>query len=375
VSAQREWFEKDYYAVLGVPSSATEKEVSRAYKKLAKQHHPDANQGNAAAEERFKEISAAYDVLGDPDKRKQYDRGGLGAFFGGGQGGGGAQGFPGGFDAGGLGDILSNLFGGGAAGGAGGRRGPRPERGRDLEAEVSISFDQAIAGAQVPLTVPVSQICPTCTGTGARPGTSPKTCPRCQGRGVESQGQGLFSISQPCSRCHGSGTVIEEPCPTCRGTGATRTVKKYRVNIPAGVRDGSRVRLAAKGEPGRNGGTPGDLYVITRVSPSPIFTRKGDNVEVEVPLTIPEAIRGAEVEVPTLDGRKKLRVPAGTKHGTVQRLRGEGPPHLNSSRPARGDIHYRFVIDVPDKLSKEQSEAVDKLSEVMNGNPRARLFA
>jgi molecular chaperone DnaJ len=169
--------------------------------------------------------------------------------------------------------------------------------------------------------------------------------------------------------------VIEEPCPTCKGSGATRTVKKYRVNIPAGVRDGSRVRLAGKGEPGRNGGPAGDLFVITRVSPSPIFARKGDNVEVEVPLTIPEAIRGAEVEVPTLNGRKKLRVPAGTKHGTVQRLRGEGPPKLNSSRPARGDIHYRFVIEVPEKLSKEQSDAVDKLSEVMNGNPRARLFA
>jgi molecular chaperone DnaJ len=369
--------EADLYKVLGVDRKAPPDEIKKAYRKLARQYHPDRNPGDAAAEERFKKISAAYDVLGDPDKRKQYDRGGLGAFFGGGQG--GAQGWPGGtgsFDAGGLGDILSNLFGGAAGragGGAGTRRGPRPERGRDLEAEVSISFDQAIAGAQIPLSVPVSQICATCHGTGAKPGTSPQTCPRCQGRGVESQGQGLFSISQPCSRCHGSGTVIEDPCPTCAGSGATRTVKKYRVNIPAGVREGSRVRLAGKGEPGRNGGPPGDLYVITRVSPSPIFTRKGDNVEVEVPLTIPEAIRGAEVEVPTLNGRKKLRVPAGTKHGTVQRLRGEGPPKLGAK--AHGDIHYRFVIDVPDKLSKEQSEAVDKLSEVMNGNPRARLFA
>jgi molecular chaperone DnaJ len=167
--------------------------------------------------------------------------------------------------------------------------------------------------------------------------------------------------------------VIEDPCPTCNGSGATRTVKKYRVNIPAGVRDGSRVRLAGKGEPGRNGGPPGDLYVITRVSPSRIFSRKGDHIEVEIPLTIPEAIRGAEVEVPTLNGRKKLRVPPGTKHGTVQRLRGEGPPKLGAK--GAGDIHYRFVIDVPETLSKEQSEAVDKLSEVMNGNPRARLFA
>jgi molecular chaperone DnaJ len=224
--------------------------------------------------------------------------------------------------------------------------------------------------------VPTSATCTTCHGSGARPGTTPKICPRCQGRGIESQGQGLFSISQPCSRCGGSGTVIEDPCPTCQGEGVVRTVKNYRVNIPAGVRDGSRVRLAGKGEPGRNGGPPGDLYVVTRVQPSPVFERKGEHLEVEVPLTIPEAIRGAEVEVPTLNGRKRLRVPAGTKHGTVQRLRGEGPPKLDrSSRPPRGDIHYRFVIDVPASLSAEQSEAVEKLSEVMNGNPRARLFA
>ena len=224
--------------------------------------------------------------------------------------------------------------------------------------------------------MPTATGCTTCHGTGAKPGTSPKICPRCQGRGIESQGQGLFSISQPCSRCGGSGTVIEDPCPTCQGEGVVRTTKRYRVNIPAGVRDGSRVRLAGKGEPGRNGGPAGDLYVVTRVEPSPVFQRKGDHLEVEVPLTIPEAIRGAEVEVPTLHGRKRLRVPAGTKHGTVQRLRGEGPPKLDkSARPPRGDIHYRFVIDVPASLSEEQSEAVDKLSKVMNGNPRASLFA
>jgi molecular chaperone DnaJ len=365
--------QRDLYSVLGVDKKASPDEIKKAYRKLARKYHPDNNAGDKQAEERFKEISAAYDVLGDPDKRKQYDRGGL---FGGagGAGGPGFPGGPGGFDAGSFSDILSNLFGG-AGGGAAGRtgpRGPRAERGRDLEAEVSISFDQAIEGAQIPLTVPTSQMCGTCHGTGAKPGTSPKVCPRCQGRGIESQGQGLFSISQPCSRCGGTGAIIEDPCPTCQGSGAVRTVKKYRVNIPAGVRDGSRVRLAGKGEPGRSGGPAGDLYVITRVSESPVFKRKGDNVEVEVPLTIPEAIRGAEVEVPTLGGRKKLRVPAGTKHGTVQRLRGEGPPRLGGK--GRGDIHYRFVIDVPASLNDEQSEAVEKLSEVMNGNPRARLF-
>lgn len=370
--------EKDLYKILGVDRKATPEEVKKAYRKLARQWHPDRNQDDPKAEGRFKEISAAYDVLGDPEKRKQYDRGGLGSLFGGGQQGAGGPGggFAGGFDASSVGDILSNLFGGNGPGGAAGTgapRRPRPERGRDLEADTSITFEQAVAGAQVELSVPTSSVCATCHGTGAKPGTAPKTCPRCQGRGVEVQGQGVFSISQPCSLCHGRGTVIEDTCPTCQGSGATRSVKRYKVNIPAGVKEGSRVRLAGKGEAGRNGGPPGDLYVITHVAASPVFARRGDNVEVEVPLTIPEAIRGAEVEVPTLDGRKRLRVPAGTRHGTVQRLRGEGPPKLGHKD--RGDIHYRFVIDVPASLSKEQSEAVDKLSEVMNGNPRARLFA
>jgi molecular chaperone DnaJ len=370
----------DLYKILGVDKKASAAEIKKAHRRLVRKHHPDRNPDDPKAEARFKEVQAAYDVLGDPDKRKQYDRGGL--FGVGGAGGAGGPGSAGGgFDVGNLSDLFSSIFGagGGGAGGAGagagaGARRPRAERGRDLESEVSIGFDQAVAGAQIPLTVPTSQMCGTCRGTGAKPGTTPKVCPRCQGRGIESQGQGLFSISQPCSRCHGTGTIIEEPCPTCAGSGAVRTVKKYRVNIPAGVRDGSRVRLAGKGEPGRNGGPNGDLYVITRVAPSPVFTRKGDNLEVEVPLTIPEAVRGAEVEVPTLQGRKRLRVPAGTKHGTVQRLRNEGAPKLGSK--SRGDIHYRFVIDVPATLSKEQSEAIDKLSEAMNGDdPRARLFA
>jgi molecular chaperone DnaJ len=361
--------QRDLYSVLGVEKKSSPEEIKKAYRKLARRYHPDRNAGDKQSEERFKEISAAYDILGDPDKRKQYDRGGMFP----GTGGGGTSGF----DGGSFSDILSNLFGSGGPGGRSGTRGPRAERGRDLEAEVSIGFEQSVEGAQVPLTVPTSQRCATCHGTGAKPGTAPKVCPRCQGRGIESQGQGLFSISQPCSRCGGTGAIIEDPCATCEGSGSVRTVKKYRVNIPAGVRDGSRVRLAGKGEPGRNGGPAGDLYVITRVAESPIFKRKGDHVEVEVPLTIPEAIRGAEVEVPTLSGRKKLRVPAGTKHGTVQRLRGEGPLRLggSGSRPPRGDIHYRFVIDVPASLSDEQSEAVEKLSQVMNGNPRARLFS
>jgi molecular chaperone DnaJ len=361
----------DYYKALGVTKKASQDEIKKAYRKLARQYHPDRNPGDERAENRFKEIQQAYDVLGDTDKRKQYDRG-TGPFA---AGGGGFGGFDPGSFPGGFGDILSNLFGGGGPGPGttGTRARPRAQAGRDLETEVRISFEQAIEGAQVPLAVPTSSPCTTCRGTGAKPGTAPEICPQCQGRGVDAQSQGLFSISQPCSRCGGSGTIIKDPCPTCHGSGATKTVKRYRVNIPAGVRDGSRIRLAGKGEPGQRGGPAGDLYVVTRVSESPVFKRKGEHVEVEVPLTIPEAIRGATIEVPTLHGTKKLRVPSGTSHGTIQRLRGEGPPRLNGR--GRADIHYRFVIDVPATLSKEQKAAVDELSKVMNGDPRVRLFS
>jgi molecular chaperone DnaJ len=360
---------KDPYKVLGVDKKASQDDIKKAYRKLARQYHPDKNPGDNGAEERFKEIQGAYDTLSDPDKRKQFDQGG--GIFGGFGGGGGFD--PGSFrqNFGGFGDILSDLFGGG--GGAAGRGRPQPQRGRDLETEVSLSFEQAMQGGQVPITVPVNSSCKTCHGTGARPGTTPSVCPRCQGRGVVSEGGGaLFSISQPCPQCGGTGTEIKDPCPTCHGSGQTRELKRYRVNIPAGVRDGSRVRLAGKGEAGLRGGSAGDLYVITRVSESPVFKRKGDNLEVEVPVTIVEAIRGADIEVPTLNGSKKIRVAPGTQHGTIQRLRGEGPPKLNGR--GRGDIHYRLEVDVPRSLSKEQREAVDELANVMNGNPRERLF-
>jgi molecular chaperone DnaJ len=367
----------DYYKTLGVDKKATAEEIKKAYRKLARQYHPDRNPDDKQAEARFKEISQAHDVLGDPEKRKQYDSG-SGAFASGAGPGGGFGGFGNfDFDGASMGDILSNLFGGSTSGRRV-RTKPRAERGNDLEAQVSISFDQAIAGAQVPLQVPMHATCETCRGTGAKPGTTPSVCPRCEGRGIETQGQGMFSISQPCSRCGGAGTVIEDPCPTCHGSGAVRTVKRLRVNIPAGVRDGSRIRLAGKGEPGRGGGPPGDLYLLTHVSPSPLFTRKGDNLEVEVPLTIPEALRGAEVRVPTLNGTKTLRVRPGTAHGTLQRLRGEGPPKLGSGGGSgsvqRGDIHYRFVIDVPENLSAEQEQAVEALSATLEGDPRAALF-
>jgi molecular chaperone DnaJ len=356
---------KDPYKTLGVDRKASDEEIKRAYRKLARRYHPDRNPDDKAAEERFKEVQEAYSVLSDPEKRKAYDSGG--GIFGGGFDPGTFRTGGGGF--GGFGDILSDLFGG--AGGRGGTR--APERGRDLETEVHISFDQAMEGAQVPVTVPLSAPCPTCHGTGARPGTQPTVCTRCQGRGVEAESQGLFSISQPCRQCGGTGTEIKDPCPTCQGTGRTRQVKRYRVNIPAGVRDGSRVRLAGKGESGPRGGPPGDLYVVTRVAESPIFVRRGDNLEVEVPITFPEAIRGATIEVPTLTGTKRIRVPPGTQHGTVQRLRGEGPPKLGGR--GRGDIHYRLMIDVPRSLSREQREVVDELASVIDGNPREGLLS
>jgi molecular chaperone DnaJ len=360
---------KDPYKTLGVDKKTSDEEVKKAYRKLARRWHPDRNPDDTAAEERFKEIQEAYGILSDPEKRKQYDQGG-GLF-----GGFGAGGFDPGSVRGGFGnisDILSDLFGGGGPGpGGSGTRGA--QRGRDLETEVHLSFEQAMEGAQIPVTVSMAAPCPTCSGTGARPGTSPAVCPRCQGRGVESQGQGMFSITQPCPECGGTGTKIEDPCPTCSGRGQTRQVKRYRANIPAGVRDGNRVRLAGKGEPGLRGGPPGDLYVVTRVDDSPVFRRRGDNVEVDVPITIVEAIRGATVEVPTLNGTKRIRVPPGTQHGTVQRLRGEGPPRLGSR--GRGDLRYRLVVDVPSSLNREQERAVDELAEVMDANPRERLLA
>src|SRR3954451_13351154 len=356
---------KDPYKTLGVAKNASDDEIKKAYRKLARENHPDRNPGDSAAEERFKDIQGAYDILSDAEKRKAYDSGG--GIFGGG-------GFdPGAFrggNFGGFGDILSDLFGGAGRGGAGPGR---PERGRDLETDVHVSFEQAMDGAQVPVSVPLSAPCPTCHGTGAKPGTSPTICSRSQGRVAEAESQALFWISQPCRQCGGTGTEIKDPCATCQGTGRTRQVKRYRVNIPAGVRDGSRVRLSGKGEAGPRGGPPGDLYVVTRVADSPVFTRKGDNLEVEVPITIPEAIRGATIEVPTLSGTKRIRVPPGTQHGTVQRLRGEGPPKLGGR--GRGDIHYRLVIDVPHSLSREQREVVDELAQVMDGNPRERLLA
>ncbi|MGN6814553.1 MAG: molecular chaperone DnaJ [Solirubrobacterales bacterium] len=363
----------ELYKTLGVAKKASQDEIKKAYRKLARQYHPDRNPGDEKAEEKFKEISAAYDVLSDPEKRKQYDAGGMFGFgggqgpFGPGAGGGQAGGF-GGFD---FGDIFSSVFN---RGGGGGRPQAQQVRGRDLETETSLTFDQAINGALISVTVPKSSRCSTCHGSGAKPGTSPVTCPRCEGRGIEAQGQGFFSISQPCPQCGGAGQIVEDPCPTCGGSGLTQQTKRYKVNVPAGVKNGTRIRLAGKGEDGPRGGPPGDLYVTTRVQQSPVFKRLDDgNLEVTVPISIPEALRGATIEVPTLEGTKKIKIPPGTKHGTIQRLRGEGPP--KGKGKGRGDIRYRLEIAVPAELSDDQREAVDKLAEALNGgDPRAELL-
>jgi molecular chaperone DnaJ len=318
-------------------------------------------------------VQGAYDTLSDPEKRKAYDSGGMFGGFGGGQGpnpfGGGG---PGGFGGVDLGDILGGMFGRG-----GGRRAQAEQlRGRDLETEVSLSFDQAVNGAQVSVTVPKEERCPTCHGSGAKPGTSPVTCPRCEGTGIDAQSQGIFSISRPCPQCGGAGQVIEDPCATCGGSGLTRQTKRYKVNIPAGVSEGTRIRLAGKGEAGPRGGPAGDLFVTTRVASSPVFKRlDGGNLEVTVPITVVEALRGATIEVPTLSGTKRIKVPPGTRHGSVQRLRGEGPPRPGGGGREKADLRYRLEIDVPAELSEEQADAVEKLAEAMNGaNPRAELL-
>jgi molecular chaperone DnaJ len=302
---------EDLYKVLGVSKGASEEEIKKAYRKLARQYHPDRNPDDPKAEERFKEVQGAYDTLSDLEKRKQYDAGGMfGGFGAGGPFGAGGQG-AGGFGASDLGDIFSNLFG------RGGRAQPQQMRGRDLETEVSLSFDQAVNGAQVQVTVPKAEHCPTCHGSGAKPGTVPVTCPRCEGRGIDAQSQGFFSISQPCPQCGGQGQIIEDPCPTCGGSGVTQQTKRYKVKTPAGVRDGDRIRLAGKGEAGQRGGPPGDLFVVTRVAASPVFKRLDDgNLEVTVPITIAEALRGATIEVPTLEDTKKIKV--GPAPGTAR---------------------------------------------------------
>jgi molecular chaperone DnaJ len=368
---------RDYYDVLGVAKTASADEIKKAYRKAARTLHPDRNPGDAAAEERFKELGEAYDVLSDPEKRKRYDtfgrfgaRTGAGAGNGPGAGAGGGFGFDTAFD---LGDIFGGLFNRGARGGRGGR----PARGADIEAQVEISFEDALRGVTVRVPVDKSVTCTTCNGSGAAPGTSPTICPVCKGRGVTSESQGFFSLSQPCARCNGAGTVVEKPCPTCAGAGRLRTTKTYQVRIPAGVRDGTRIKVAGKGEAAPAGGTQaGDLYVVTRVADSPLYKRRGDDLVIDVPVTFSEVAMGAEIELPAPDGSTvRVKVPAGSTDGRMLRVRGRGAPRLNGS--LNGDLLVRLRIAVPSKISKREREALERLQEIQSsshGDPRGRLF-
>jgi len=371
VSINREWLEKDYYSVLGVARNAPQAEIKKAYRKLAQRFHPDSTRGDKAAEERFKEVSAAYDVLGDAAKRKEYDRvrdmaaSGFGGGFGGG-GPGGTRSEDMGFGAGGLGDLF-DLFGGG---GVGGRQRGRARRGADLAAEVDIPFEDAMAGTTVGLRVSGSVPCTTCGGSGAKPGTQATTCPQCRGSGSVAVDQGLFSLARPCPRCGGRGQIIEQPCETCRGSGATTATRNLRVKIPAGVEDGATIRVAGRGETGPAGAIPGDLYVSVRVRPHRLFGRQGADLTLTVPVTYPEAALGAQVRVPTLNGAVTLKVPAGTKSGRIFRIRGRGAPR---PRGGKGDLLAMVQVEVPSRLSKQERKLLKDLQDASGESPRARL--
>jgi molecular chaperone DnaJ len=349
------------YESLGVSKNASADELKKAYRKLARQYHPDKNPGDAAAEARFKEVQSAYDVLSDPKKRKQYDAVGS------------ANGRPGptnvdfgDFD---LGDIFGGLFGS-----RGGRaQQQRGQRGNDVEVPVSISFEDSLKGLQSTVAVELELACHTCHGTGAAPGTAPTRCPQCNGSGVVATSQGLFALQQPCPRCRGNGTVVETPCPTCRGTGRERRTKRYAVRIPAGVKDGTKIKLRGKGEAGWGGAPAGDLYVVTRVEPSKLYDRRGDDLMLDVPITFDEAALGATVEIPTPDGRVSLKVPAGSAEGKLLRVKGRGAPKLKG--PGRGDLIARVRVEVPAKLTKAQRTALEAFQKAATKNPRERLFS
>ena len=348
------------YETLGVAKNASQDEIKKAYRKLARQYHPDRNPGDKAAEAKFKEVQTAYDVLSDVDKRKQYDVAGNGRVRGGAPGG-----VPFDFDLGNfdLGDILGGVFNRGGRGGT--ARRPQAQRGADIEAHVNLSFDDSLKGVQTQIPVEVDTPCRECGGSGAQPGTSPVICPECNGRGVLSESQGLFSLSQPCPRCRGNGTVIEKPCDRCHGTGRERRTKRYSVKVPAGVKDGTRIKLKGKGEPGANGGPPGDLYVVTHVAPSPLYQRRGDaDLLVEVPVSFPTAALGGSVQVPTPEGAVSLKIPSGSEDGKLLRIKGRGAPKLKGG--GKGDVVARVRIDVPKKLNKRSRELLEEF-EKANG--------
>jgi molecular chaperone DnaJ len=364
------------YDTLGVKKDASADEIKKAYRKLAGQYHPDRNPGDASAEEKFKEVQNAYDTLSDPEKRKAYDQFGTtngrtgfdprNVNFGGGN-----------FrveDLGDLGDLFSGLGGLFNRGGGARAQQRRPERGPDLEVPVNVSFEDSLRGLETKIPVEVTTACRECGGTGAEPGTTPVICPVCNGRGVVSESQGLFALSQPCPRCRGNGTVIEKPCHVCHGTGRERRTKRYTVKIPAGVKDGTRIKLKGKGEAGANGGPNGDLVVVTHVTPSRLFERRGTDLVIDVPISYAEAALGASVEVPTPYGdRVSLKVKSGSQDGTLLRIRGHGAPKLNAS--GKGDLLARLRLTVPKKLSKQEKQALEELQKLQRDDPRESLFA
>lgn len=379
-----DWAEKDFYKILGVPKNASQAEIKKAYRKLARDNHPDSNPGNKAAEERFKDVSEAHSVLSNEKKRKEYDEqrtlfSQFGSRMGGAGFGGGFQpggGFGGGTTYGGadfdLSDLLGGIFGG--RGGRGGRRQPQGRRGDDIETEASITFQQAVEGATLPLRMTSDEACTTCHGTGAKPGTVPKVCDKCQGSGmVTGTSGGVFAMTEPCDKCRGRGMVVEHACPTCHGSGRAPSSRTLQVRIPAGVKDGQRIRLKGKGGRGEGGAPDGDLYLVVHVAKHPVFGRKGEHLTVTVPVAFDEAVLGAEIQVPTLDGPPvKIRIPAGTPSGRTLRARGKGAPTKSGGR---GDLLVTVDVQVPKDLDDDAKAAVEALRVARNGvDPRARLF-
>jgi molecular chaperone DnaJ len=343
------------YEALGVPKNASQDEIKKAYRKLVREVHPDRNPGS---EERFKEVQGAYDVLSDPEKRAQYDRfGAAGPRAAAGGPAGGTTFDFGDFD---LGDIFGGLFNRG--GGGRGQQQPRGQRGNDVEVEVRVSFEDALRGVQTTVPVQLELACHTCHGTGAAPGTAPKQCPECDGTGVVATSQGLFALQQPCPRCRGMGSIVETPCPTCHGSGRERRTKRYTVKIPAGVKDGTRIKLKGKGEAGYGGAPAGDLYVVTRVEPSKIYERRGDDLVVSVQVSYPTAALGGQVEAPTPEGPVSLKIPAGTEDGKLLRIKGRGAPRLKGD--GQGDVLARVRITVPKRVNKKQRELLEELQKV-----------
>jgi molecular chaperone DnaJ len=380
----KDYIEKDYYKALGVTKEATPAEIKKVYRKLARELHPDKNPGDAKAEARFKEVSEAYDVLSDATKRKEYDEArslfgsaGFGGFGGFGTGGQRRTNvnfnvsdlFSGG-SSGNLNDLFDGLFGPNA-GRSGGRTSAGPMRGQDASADVTLGFDEAARGVTMPLRLSGLASCKTCGGLGSRPGTAPRRCPHCGGSGFVSRNQGAFGFSEPCVECRGSGQIIDDPCPDCHGTGATTQVRTINVRIPAGVRDGAKVRIAGKGTPGAHGGPAGDLYVIVHVEPHKLFGRSGDDLTLTVPITFAEAALGTTLRVPTLDGSVALKIPPGTPAGRTFRVRGRGVHR----RGYTGDLLVTVDVAVPATLDGASREALERFAAVQTDDPRPQITA